>query len=432
MKFILPEKAVNKAGLFLSIFLISFAAVSQNQPADSQYVRQLSESILQKKLDFQWNGGSLSAALNKIGSEHKIKFSFSNSRIEDVQTSSISYYQIKLFDLLNLLFKNTGFNYVLVGRLIAVYKDETNINIPNVPADSSLAVTDTIYKKKPSPVYSPSSTGYLSEYERKLLNKIYKEELQWAAHHRKEQQKSNSDSIDTESRKDYTIRKRKDYRYFILLSGGYPTNQIKWKDNTRLPWREDLKWDSKWENNFYPELQVGVQVKNFLFSTGIGFQKFSIENSFTETIRKGPPNFPPPPVFEYIPHTVREEYRMVSIPISVIYHRQWKNWWLGIGGGAKLNFVSGNKVMSKRFEKYYTDTLGVGSYSENYNSLIPSLLADATVGYIFGGKFTLAGGISYNYSLAPVYENSLYSLTINSLVYRMGGYYRFNIYSRKK
>lgn len=418
MIYILREKVVNKTGLFLSIFLFSFIAVSQNQPAHSQYVSQLSDSILESKIEFSWNGGSLSEALNKIGTENQIKFSFANSRIDDIKTSSFNYNDIKLFDLLNLLFKNTGFNYVLVGRLIAVYKDETNFTNQEETVNSLVPNADTIKYKKKYPIYSPSASGYLSDYERKLLNKIYKEELKWAARHRKEQKRSKGDSSNTETVAAYKFTTRKEYRYFISISGGYLNNHIKWNDKTHLPWREDLQWSSEWENSFYPELQVGVQIKTFMFSTGIGIQKFSIENSFTKKIRKGP-------------HTVREEYNILSIPLSVLYQKQWKNWWFGFGGGARLNLVSGNKAMSNQFEKYYSVTSRMGRYSENYKNIIPSLVGDASVGYSFSSKFILEAGISYNYSLSPIYENSLYSITNNSLVYRIGFYYRFNIYGRK-
>src|SRR5690606_9270712 len=106
--------------IFLAIFFISFAAVCQNHSADSQYLNSLSESTLERTVNFSWTGGSLADALNKINTEYSVKFSFSNSNIADIKVTPSNYKDIKLSDLFSVIFKNTGFNYVLVGRIVAI------------------------------------------------------------------------------------------------------------------------------------------------------------------------------------------------------------------------------------------------------------------------------------------------------------------------
>src|SRR5690606_17540931 len=114
-------------------------------------------------------GGSLSKALEKIASENQIKFSYANNRIESLKTNACRFEEIKLFELLNLLFKNTKFDYTIVGRLIVVYKDENKSQTPDVDniqsqelfgdtlnlEDSIKISNDSILNKENFQIYSP-------------------------------------------------------------------------------------------------------------------------------------------------------------------------------------------------------------------------------------------------------------------------------------
>lgn len=160
---------------------------------DSLYLNSLSESTLERTVNFSWNGGSLSDALNKINAEYSIKFSFSNSSIADIRISPCNYKDIKLSDLFSAIFKNTGFNYVLIGRIVAVYKDESNSGSSVVSDSTEDKITEQ--KEIHKPVYSSSNPPMLSRRDRKMLERLYRKEMRWAARYHKQQKSNDSDTL---------------------------------------------------------------------------------------------------------------------------------------------------------------------------------------------------------------------------------------------
>ncbi len=431
MRFIFLEKVVNKLSTFLAIFFISFAAVCQNHSADSQYLNTLSESTLERTVSFSWNGGSLSDALNKINAENSIKFSFSNSSIADIRISPCNYNDIKLSDLFSIIFKNTGFNYVLIGKIVAVYKDESSSSESSIVSDSSEGKT-TDQNENHKPVYSSSYPSLLSRKDRMMLNKIYRKEMRWAARYHRQKESIASDTLTKNKKKITPSYQQEDFRYFVSFDLGLQKNYLKYRSNSQLRWKEDLYWNNKSENHILPTFLFGINVKGFLFSTGFRIQKVTIQNSFSE-LKKGPPKTPPssPPPFENTNVFVTERYSSFSIPVSFMYSKFRKNFWGGIGGGACFNFISGNQSMKNKLKKYYNDSTGTKDYSDNFKNFTTSLFADISIGYKLKNNIILTGGLTYMHSFNPVYENSLFKLNINSMVYRVGLFYRFNIYGKR-
>ena len=167
-----------------------------------------------------------------------------------------------------------------------------------------------------------------------------------------------------------------------------------------------------------------------MFGSGIGIQKVSIKNSLTE-IKKGKQPKDSPPTFEFIPHITQENYIIYSIPLTIQYQRKLKKWVVGIGGGGMVNFIKGEMVPSKLLKKYYNDQAGAKTYFENTKKSFASLFSDATIGYLLSSKIIFSTGITYNYALSSVYENSLYSPKINSFGIKIGLYYQFNLTKRR-
>lgn len=432
MKFTFQEKVVSKLISFLVFFLISIVAVSQNNSAESQSITQFSESILEKTINFSWSGGSLPEALNKIGVENSIKFSFSNSSIADIKIPPYNFNTIKLSELLVLIFKNTGYNYVLVGRIVAVYKDESNSPGSAVAYDSTEGKI-TEQKGPHSPVYSSSYPPMLSRRERILLNRLYRKEMRWAARYNRQKESIDSDTSNKKKKTFHPSYKQEDFRYFISMDFGLQKNHLKHKSNSQLHWKEDLFWRNKPDNNILPTFLFGFIVKGFMFSTGFRFQKLTIQNSFRD-LKKGPPKTPPttPAPIEYTNVFITETYSSLSIPVSFMYSKFRKNLWGGIGGGACLNFINRNESMKNKLKKYYNDSTGTKTYIDNYKNLTSSLFADISIGYKLKNNIILTGGLTYLHPLNAVYENSLYNLKISSIVYRIGLNYRFNINGRRK
>ncbi|WP_028978669.1 hypothetical protein [Sporocytophaga myxococcoides] len=430
MKFTFREKDVSKLGFFLAFFLFSFIALSQTQSENSQFVNKFSESILEKTINFSWNGGSLADALNKIGDENEIKFSFSNSTIADVKVAPCNFSSAKFSDLLYQIFKNTGFNYVLVGRIVAVYRDEKNIPSKDVTPDSTKIKSN---EKDPamSQVYTPANTQELPRRERKILNRIYRKELRWAARYRK--QKENRDTVNSEKNaKAYKpLNNDGNFRYFISTDLALHTNLLKYQSNSQLRWKDDLLWKSKSEISIYPTFLFGINVKSFMFSTGLGFQNIRIHNTLRDTKKESPkPPTPPAPVPENTNLYVTERYSLVSIPVTIMYNKCRKNLWFGIGGGVRFNIINGNEAMRNKLKKYYNDSTSTKGYFDTYKKLMPELFADIAIGYNWRKRFIFKGGLTYMYSLNPIYENALYNLNVNAVVFKVGFYYRFNIYRR--
>lgn len=429
MKFISLEKVVNKLNTFLAIFFISFAAVCQNHSADSLYLNSLSESTLERTVNFSWNGGSLSDALNKINAEYSIKFSFSNSSIADIRISPGNYKDIKLSDLFSAIFKNTGFNYVLIGRIVAVYKDESNSGSSVVSDSTEDKITEQ--KEIHKPVYSSSNPPMLSRRDRKMLERLYRKEMRWAARYHRPKESNDSDTLNKKEKNHTPSYQPEDLRYFVSVDLGLQKNYLKYKSNSPLQWKEDISWNNKAENHILPAFIFGMTVKGFMFSTGFRVQKVTIQNSFKE-LKKGPPKPPSSPSPSESSNVfVTERYSSFSIPVSVMYSKFRKNLWGGIGGGVCFNFISGNESIKNKLKKYYNDSTDTKNYSENFRKFTTSLLADISIGYKLKNNIILTGGLTYIHSLNDVYENSLYKLSIHSMIYRVGLYYRFNFYGKR-
>ncbi|MBO9699082.1 MAG: hypothetical protein J7604_02670 [Sporocytophaga sp.] len=427
MKFTFREKDVSKLGCFLVFFFISFITLSQSLTEDSQFVNKFSESVLERNITFSWSGGSLADALNKIGAENEIKFSFSNSTIAGIKIPANNFSSTKFSDLLFQIFKNTGFNYVLVGRIVAVYKDEKNLPSKYEIPDST-AITPQEKKQTYNQVYTPAFTQEIPWRERKILKRLYREELRWAARYRR--QRENRDTINSEKEKGYKpLNKDGDFLYFISTDLGLRANILKYQSNSQLHWKEDLLWKSKSETNVYPTLLFGINIKAFMIGAGLGFQNITIHNTFRD-IKKEPPKPPPAPAQENSNLYITERYSLISIPISITYSKCRKNLWLGVGSGIRFNIVNGNEAMRNKLKKYYNDSTATKTYFDEYKKLTPELFVDVALGYKWRKRFLFTGGLTYTHSLNPIYENALYRLNANAIVFKAGFYYRFNLFRR--
>jgi len=426
MKFTFWEKDVSKLGCFLVFFLFSSIAFSQNQSENSQFMNKFSESVLERTINFSWSGGGLADALNKIGAENEIKFSFSNSNIADVKIPPRNFDSVQFSDLLYQIFKNTGFNYVLVGRIVAVYKDEKNLPSKDVIPDST-EIKPQEKEQTHRQVYTPAHTQEISWHERKMLKRLYRKELRWAAHYQRQKENRDSVNLETKERIYKPLNKEDDFLYFISTDLGLQANLLKYQNKSQLPWKEDLLWKSKSEISFYPTFLFGINVKAFMFSTGLEFKNVTIHNTFRDIKKEAPK---PAPVPENTSLYVTERYSLISMPISIVYSKCQKNLWFGIGGGVRFNIIKGNEAMRNKLKKYYNDSTATKAYYDNYKKLIPSFFTDITLGYKWKNRFIFTGGLTYMHSLSAIYENALYSLNVNSFVFKIGFYYRFNIYRR--
>jgi hypothetical protein len=436
MKFIFLEKVVNKQYIFLVFFFIAFDVISQHHAADNQYLNKVSESTLESTVDFSWNGGRLSEALNKLHAENSIKFSFSNSNIADISVSPCTYSAIKLSELLTILFKNTGFNYVLIGKIVAVYKDDSNVGELSASSDSTESPQNSPSVQH-KPVYSSSNPPVLSRRDRIMINRIYRKELRWAARLRKQNQSDDSDSLN-KNKKDKPsapVYQQEQFKYFVAANLGLHVNYPRYKNNSVLSWQNDLLWNHRSENHVLPEFLFGVSVRGFMFSTGMQFHKVTLHHSYKEQ-KKGPPKNPPTPSGQNENPSVfvTERYSALSIPVKFQYGKSIKNIWGGIGGGACLNFMGGNESMNNKLKKYYNEsTTGPKEdYSDHYNKVLASVFAEISAGYKLKNNILLTGGISYIHFFSPVYENTLFSLTFNSMVYSIGACYKFNNFPKRR
>ena len=157
------------------IFLFFFS--NAHAQTDSAALQSAASDLLQREVSFTFSGGKLTEAFQQL-SKKQLKFSYSDDRIAPVSVATITVSDTPLFALMDLLLQNTKFTYLVVGRIILIVEDET------------LHETDSTEKPRASPViikpeshiYTPhSSEVEMSPKLKRTLDKLYHDELRWAA-----------------------------------------------------------------------------------------------------------------------------------------------------------------------------------------------------------------------------------------------------------
>lgn len=408
MHFKFLVRAANR--LFFSLLLLVTCISVRAQIEDSSSLIHRSEKVLQKKVTVQWQGGSLLDFLQQLSRDHQLEISYATGRIKGQRIRGFSVALVSLEKLLSNALDTTQYQYALVADIIVVIKSEkirTTVDTVSTQPSSSISPR----------IFVPSSYKKASAYELKILEEIYSEEIKKAAKSRK---KANQESDTTTSKKKRYHKPKVIYRrplsnnLFVKGSFGYSVNNLRFSNLLSSDWMTEVGWQSTISDSYMGQIEIGIKLKRWLFSTGVGMQQFKIEQSWQETVRYGPPDYPAPPRFEKVTHTSSERYQAISFPLTVGYMQQLKKWQLGLGAGALLHYYSSNKGSSQFLASYYATNFTV-PYQETYTTFSTALHGRALVGYQFSPTLTLAAEAEYQLGLQTFYENSLYSQKISAL-----------------
>jgi hypothetical protein len=420
MIFLFPVKAATRC---LFVFLLFFFSVLQAQEIDPDValVQQASNEVLDKRVDVAWSGGSLPQLLKKLNAEHQVIFSYANNRIEHIQLPSFQFSATKLSQVLEKAFDKSGYNFILVGQIIAVVK---------VPA-SLLAEKskDTVATEKQKTALAPTHFFYhiqprqVSKEELQILNQIYGKEIKRIARMRKRNE-AKSDTINKPKQKTKTQKtktqesdlKPTDSQKFFV-SAGLGLNVY----NQGIRLKQDFNWlkeiDFKHETNYsvLPTLAVGVKIKHFLISIDTRYQTVQQTFNWTETIRKGPPDYPPPPVFEKNQKTETNKFTAVSIQFMLSYLLEGKKLFAGIGIGPSFQLISSDKKTNQFLKKTFEENQKKEKYEEQTSALLTGIQLKATSGYHLSPRFSVLAEIGYLPTIQTVYNSSIYSFGLNSM-----------------
>ncbi len=160
----------------------------------------------------------------------------------------------------------------------------------------------------------------------------------------------------------------------------------------------------------------------FLIGTGIGFRSLNIKTTWEETEKiKAVPGKSAEPEFDTIGRVLEERFTIVTFPIFVSYKMNWKKWYGTAGTGIAFDVFSGKQTNPNRHKKYVTEAIKKGEkYSEKYHISTTNLLLEIRAGYSISDHLLISGGIEHHLALSPFYQNTLYQLKSNALVFDMG------------
>jgi hypothetical protein len=432
---------------------------AQITDSDSSALQTVSKGILEKEFDFFQKKGKLENVLYQLSLEQNVKFSYSPDRIQHIEVSEKFYKATNLTSLLSSLLLNTGYNYIVIGRIIVIVEDDKNVNIVEPISENlksstdSLVVhsTDSVILSSRNPVTSGSSStigspsnvpkpfsdsirsntsvskhlyssdlnlSKLPEEERRKIKKIYEKELKWAYNYHKIKMLNlnpeKNDSLVKANKNLIPIHPVSNFNYFVSGNLGIIKYMPRIKGNSEFSWDEDLDYHKKIKAGIRPEISFGFITKHLMAGAGIGYQQFKMEENGVSIYKKsngiGNGQGNKTDTFSY---SFSDKYTVFSIPLEVLLFKQRKNFFAGIGSKLKADFIY-SKIESDQFKTYYEQKVGDGTYySKNYKIAMASSLK-VMAGMIVQNNFAISAGMEYYYYLSPYQKNSIFSFYPNT------------------
>lgn len=186
-------------GILISSDLYIFQPLCSNLRHRKDFLQNTSTSLLNRRIYFDCQSGSLDNALIKLLSEQNISISYSYDRVKEFSVKANLFQSALFSQVLDYLLLNTGLNYILVGNIIVIVPDERQ-KAPELYSDTIVKSSD----KAKAHIYIPSQNlEYLPYSERRKIHRLYREELRWAARFNREKNvyQMDPDSVDKELKK---------------------------------------------------------------------------------------------------------------------------------------------------------------------------------------------------------------------------------------
>lgn len=409
---------VTKWILFPLFFLLITNSFSQTINSDS--LQSVSQNILERKVDFFQKEGKLTDVLAKLSEEHNIKFSYSNDRVRHILVKEEAYKSVQIHQVLSNLLNSSGFNFILVGRMVVIVPQEIKpvpIQTPSKPTATTPAaqVKDHIYLPESNNVNLP-----LSEIRR--IRKYYRAELRWAKRRQKLGLSIYGDTVSNKLPEDKVSGNAySQYPYYVSLGVGVVKYKANFKSTNLYPWASELAF--KYTAKISPGFGIGFGVikKHWIIGSGITYHKLLVEGQGQQTISVNKNK----PKVTYVSVDFSDKYSIVSIPFQAIYFRQWNKALAGVGPIGELQFI-GSKIESGKFQSYMESKDVPLAYTEENPKFSPSLGINFQGGYVLLKNLAILNSVKLFQPLKPKSINTLYKLSGPGFQYEISIQYLFN------
>lgn len=395
--------------------LLSFlSSFGQTLNSDTNAISRTSQILLEKKIDFSWQGGSLDQVLEQLHLKYGFKFSHAGQQISFTNIKANSFKEVSLGYVLEALLKNTNFDYLLVGRMVVIVKRKSQ-NKEAVIKDSSKTIAlgnNSIEKTAKSHVYSSNNDlEGLSWYEKRVIYKTFKKELHW----QQRRQASSGEGNDSSATQKTSAKATNHiYKHFLEASVGIQKPLLSHKDNTNLDWESEMGFEQKAKTTLNADMGMGWTLGRFLLSTGLGYRRISTETNWTE--RRRSEN-----------RTASERCDILTVPLKAMVYKQWGNVFGAAGMAFKFNFIKLDFLYVNKFRRYYEDNSVASEYFQKTNKLCLSSAFLITGGMVWKQRYVFTATGSYDPYWSALENNSIYKLYPHQLSLNLGLIYLLDL-----
>ncbi|MFN6944970.1 MAG: STN domain-containing protein [Cytophagaceae bacterium] len=392
--------------IFVFFFTTSFA---QNPASDTATLYSVSKNLLQKEISFVHSGGKLADVLKDLSRESGISFSYSEDKVKSVSVGSINVKDKSLHSTLNTLLSNSGFTYMLVGRVVFLVEEEAKAEAEEFKREAN-ASERPFLEKYEKHIYTPKQSNFkLSPEQKKILRRHYREELRWASKYGSNKEVvGDTLKIPKNNLPVYSLASNKYYVGGTLNLGFYNTRIV---SNYKFNWQREMGYEANTTTSIIPGITAGFRYNNWVFSTGIVYQKVRLNETWTEERRSGPPSHTPAAVDrskELVKYLSNQEHLIISSPFDALYLKRYRNFYGGIGAGLQMCFVNTVTRGTANFINHYSSVSSIG-LNESYSTFMLSANLETKIGYLVQERLMLFSGIGYGKAINPLYRNFLYS-----------------------
>lgn len=406
--------------LFLLIFT-SFNLFAQTSDTEKDFLQNTSTSLLNRRIYFDCQSGSLDNALIKLLSEQNISISYSYDRVKEFSVKANLFQSALFSQVLDYLLLNTGLNYILVGNIIVIVPDERQ-KAPESYSDTIVKSSD----KAKAHIYIPSQNlEYLPYSERRKIHRLYREELRWAARFNREKNvyQMDPDSVDKELKKHHQNISNDLPPFYFSLGVGLTEYTPKYKNNPKYESVKELGLSKSINRTPMGSLGFGVHLGNFLIGTGLEVSSLQIKGyggGLALKLKNGRWEY------EYITVSYNDFYYIYSIPLQVSAFTIRKRFVLSGGVKTGISFFHSEKVSKHKYSSYVEYKYNGESFSEESKKITPISAVEANVGYLLGKQTIVTLGTSYSYNFQWFTKNTIYTLYPNGFTFDLSVSYFFD------
>lgn len=403
----LPGKGVTK---YIFCILTFWSLVMYGQTIGTD-LESKSVQLLQTKIDYVATKSSLKEALKSLGFDNNINILFSSTTLGETKASPVVSGKMELGPLLSLLLKDTGFDYVVVGKSIAIVENlvkpvANDSGQVSAPTSKALLQTHIISEKTKSFEHVPKK-------DRRMVRSLLLKEL-------------HNYGLELEEGKDTIIVKpiEDGPRYGIALSGGYLSNNIKTRSLVSYDWRTELRYQQKTSPTFLLCIQGILFQKGYFVFAGLNFHRLITETSWVEMKKNGAQvELPSTSKAEKVTYlNAKDRLSLLSIPLGVghtfkLYRKHSLAPTLSFDLFAVLS--SHNSNLNK-FKDYVSIKESQAIYTEKTKSIGLSSTLSLRYSYTYKRHYAFGADLGYKLGLSPVMTNTIFKSSYRGLFCTVG------------